>query len=453
MVALGLAIYLIGNQSRLGLAHSNSSFFSNNLSEKIFFLIASFTLATISIMALPFIIEKLSKYLDLSVKSHKLLIYLPNITFSIVVALPVLIQRYSNNHLVSIFYKIIRVGNSYPNFLDLRQTIHYIGDPRVHKIGDMGYVYPGILLKLRFCMQFISHPSRQTIFGLLLIILLNLVIWDFSRSLLTRSKILFSLLLITPPMHLLLDRMNIDLIILILLYLGTKKITEKNFFWNSSSYFIITLTVYLKFYTFPLFLLFFLFKKSLRERLIIIAFALLAAMPVIRDAGLLVKFQIRDLSGTFGLSTLLAHYAGSPISGFFILTYGALFILIFVVFLIPNKINELYNENRVINRPDFYVFSLIFLSTFVLSNNYMYRLYPLIFIIPILSNRSKYPIDSKSALAIISTFFGVRTTGILMNLLLLPMVVELAAELLNFSYFELFKRRSSRKSGSDHSIK
>jgi hypothetical protein len=168
---------------------------------------------------------------------------------------------------------------------------------------------------------------------------------------------------------------------------------------------------------------------------------------VFQDLKAVAKFQIRDLAGTFGLPTLLAHYAGAQTSGFYIFTQGSLLLLIVTSVILTGKIKSIRRDKPQSNSQIFYIFASIFISTFFLSNNYMYRLYPLLFIIPLLVNSRDAQSNSAGALALISTLFGVRTTGILMNLLLLPLVIELAAQVLSFAYFELFMRSSAPKDG------
>jgi hypothetical protein len=414
-----ISAYLLNEKSRKALGNSGSSHFGNNLKLKIFLIICAYLITGV----ITYLIILRAKYFNNSV-DKSIFRYLPIIAFLSLNFMPAFLQHFHNFKLVNYYYEIMQVSNKFPNFIDLRQTIGFITNPLVNNIGDEGLIYPTLILKLRFLKNFLEKEETLFLIAFLSTIFLVWIIFDISKNYNRSQLVILAVLVISPPFLLLVDRQNIDLIILIFLYISAK-IFGKNFCSDVISLMLIFICTVLKIY--PVFILAYLFfKRKSKWVRVKIGFVFIGIILLIsQDSIKIWRFGIKDMSGTAGLPVLLSHFNGLPNS-------QLSFSFIFLFFLFTQLLITYWLFTP--NIPFKYVSSsegllavyglIIFLVTMTISTNYPYRLTFLLFFVPKLMEFIYSPFLYTAGLFLIqSTFLSPRSTGILFNLYLYPFLI------------------------------
>lgn len=172
------------------------------------------------------------------------------------------------------------------NFLDTWQILRYgkcyetVGLSVYENIGTncSNYLYGRTLLQL---ISFLGVDTTQTqILGYIFLVLLAVgltVIFPIQNR---RDFLLFLAVLLSPPIMLLADRGNFDILIFLVLILVAKSVSRSNFYL---AFFLLSLTVLMKYYTAPVFLVVIFFTKIPKERILGAAFFLASIGFAIRD--------------------------------------------------------------------------------------------------------------------------------------------------------------------------
>jgi hypothetical protein len=416
-----VASYFLNSQSRIALGAANSSHLGNDLMAKILLIIFALIVAISSIAC----INRKSNFKVLF--QNKNLLKLAPVTFFVLFnALPAIIQSRRNIPMINSYYSVMQVGNTFPNFIDLKQTIGFLINENVKNIGDNGLIYPTFILNFRFLNPFLESNFALGIIACTTIMLFAWMILDFSLKLSGAQNAGLTLLVVSPPFLLLLDRQNVDCLLILLLY-KSASIYGKSDLKSTFAIVLIMLASLIKIY--PIIILGFIFITC-RETLIKV-FSLLAMLVatflIYPDLSSIQLFQITDMAGSAGLPVLMAHLAGSMSAGFYLSQSFFLFCILLMLIQFYSKDSTNVDWALSERRSIFVIFgSLILVETLILSTNYIYRLSYILFLIPLIGSLPKKSFSYISFLFfILSIYLSPRSTGLLMNLFLFPFLILL----------------------------
>lgn len=271
------------------------------------------------------------------------------------------------------------------NFLDIWQILKYaecygeIGLSVYDNSGTAcsGYLYGRTLLHTlslfgvgTFATQFIGF-----IFLAVLAVGLSLVYPVHNK----RNFIIFTLLVCSPPVMLLADRGNFDIVIFFALVCIAKLIAIRKFYY---AYIILTLTVLLKFYTAPVFLLIIFLSKLTREKIFGLILFLTSIYFTLRDI-LITQTKYPSSSGAqFGFTVwgkYLNNYSGTKVNNFeeyFLSTIVFSVILIFVYHICGSKLStgSTLKKSNSWQIVGFWIFLIVSISCYFAGMNFDYRL-------------------------------------------------------------------------------
>jgi hypothetical protein len=436
-----VAAYLINPVSRQTLGEANSSFLGDNLVAKIILVITGFMFSAtlVSILTHTNLFEKLS-----SVFKGKHIHYLPVILFFMFNALPALVQNFINLKIINSYYRVLQVGNTFPNFIDLRQTIGFLLNTEVNQIGDLGLIYPRVILKLRFLNSFVDSQYSVFFISIASILLIGALVWDFSKRLTFNQNILLSLIVISPPFLLLIDRQNIDIFILIILYIAAR-IYGKSDFFSITAIFLVAVASLMKIYPILIICYFVIAESSKKIKIVAFVLFIVCLNFIIPDLSEIQKFQVTDIAGSAGVPVLMAHLSGLAKSGislslfFVILIIGSVFLVNrFRCYGIFKAISSDHNFLLVVFG------SVVMTTTLLFSTNYLYRYVFVIFLIPFFGKFSENSFFNTSFLFFfLGMYLSPRSTGLLFNLYMFPFVLILLFGLFQLLLFNIFPRQKN----------
>jgi hypothetical protein len=347
--------------------------------------------------------------------------YIPGLLFVTFNFTPAFLQYFHNYSYINNYYRILQVSNKFPNFIDLRQTLGFITNEKVSKIGDDGLIYPTIILKLRILNHFFILDYTVLLIAFISTILLAWIIFDISKNFSRLQLFLLSIIVVSPPFLLLVDRQNIDIIILILLYFSAK-ILNKNLICNLLGLLFIFIAAALKIY--PLFILIYLFLNNLHRQIKYVIGSLITLFLIFIGPDLLdiYTFGVKDMAGTIGIPVLMSHFKGLASSQ---LSFSLTFLIFILAQLICTywffKPKEVLRRLSDSEKTLFFFGLIVFMGTMVISTNYLYRLVFLIFFLPIVMRFNVSPFLNISGwFLILGSYLSPRSTGLLFNLYLFP---------------------------------
>jgi hypothetical protein len=194
-----------------------------------------------------------------------------------------------------------------------------------------------------------------------------------------RDFLLFALVLFSPPVMLLADRGNFDILIFFVLILVAKSAACKNFFLAN---FLLSITVLMKYYTAPVFLLLIFYSKILKDRILGIVFLLTCSGLALRDIAITAAPYPQGSDAQFGfaiwgeylnktLSTQLSEIQSYSISTVFLIS------TLFLTFIFSQKYTGKVIE--IANTSDweilaFWIFLIVSISCYFGGMNFDYRL-------------------------------------------------------------------------------
>ena len=191
------------------------------------------------------------------------------------------------------------------NFLDTWQILRYgkcyetVGLSVYENSGTncSNYLYGRTLLQL---LSFLKIDVSQTqflgyVFLLLLAVGLSMVFPIKSQ----KDCLTFVLVLVSPPIMLLADRGNFDILIFFILILVAKSVIRGNIYF---AYGLLSFTVLLKYYTAPIFLLLIFYSKSTRDRIFGVVLLFTTAWFSFRDIAITEANYPHGSDAQFGFS-------------------------------------------------------------------------------------------------------------------------------------------------------
>lgn len=415
-----LFIYLLNSSSREGFLSRQSSIAITNAG-RISLLTLIFTFLMIIIYLCVYLIQNFRNFYTLKP------FYLSS--YALFVLTPILIDKLFALSTFEYLNKMYRVSFIKPIFADLNTILTGIGCNSVNFIGDqitcdtqndVFWNYPTILLQFRA----LNIDSKLTFFlgysfALLFIAALLLV-----NDLNTVQKISLAFMSFSPPLLLVVNRGNFDLLILICLAVAGYLLNNNYRFSLEMSYSLILFASMLKFYAIFALPMILVFNRKRKSFLYLAVFSLLFVLISFQDLRFLNRFVGKDMSGSFGFPVLISHLNGDPTSQLDLFSPGTFVVLLFFgyyIYILRNKFNS-----EVINNYYNFVFlilSFTFFMTWFLASNYYYRLILLFFVIPFYFHRKSTIIENVIGIIALLTFYlSFRTFGIIMNIFIIPML-------------------------------
>jgi len=144
-----ICAYLFNENSRNALGEATSSYLGNNLFLKVLLIICFYLFTS----CLVYLLCKNTEFVKTD-NEVSFLKYIPGLLFVTFNFAPAFLQYFHNYSYINNYYRILQVSNKFPNFIDLRQTLGFITNENISKIGDGGLIYPTIILKLRILNHF-----------------------------------------------------------------------------------------------------------------------------------------------------------------------------------------------------------------------------------------------------------------------------------------------------------
>jgi len=419
--------YFLNSNSRNALAEAKSSHLSNDLKAKTILIVLALMISVILVKMV-----NLQNFHKVFMQNKIFFKFIPLTFFLAFNALPAVIQSRKNISVINSYYSILQVGNTFPNFIDLKQTVGFLIHNNVKNIGDEGLIYPRFILKLRIFNHFLQSSFAINTISFATIVLFSWMIFDFSKKLSPIQIIGLTLLVVSPPFLLLIDRQNIDCLLILLIYVSAS-IYGKADLKSIIAIILIMLASLIKIY--PIIILGYILVTNKKIAIRLFSFIALAITfsLIYPDLAPIQSFQVTDIAGSAGLPVLMAHLAGAPSSGFFFSTTFILFLVLMILIQLYSsslkRIDLIIDDQKAI----FVIFgSLILIETLMVSTNYLYRMSYILFLIPMIGNFPKKSFHEISFLFfLLSIYLSPRSTGILMNLFLFPFLIFLISFIFN----------------------
>lgn len=244
-----------------------------------------------------------------------------------------------------------------------------------------GYIYGEPLLYV-FSLFGISVSGTKVI-GFILMFFFSFTISSILPTETFKNKICALFILMSPPVLLLIERGNIDILIFVLILTGTY-IWTKNYHALALS--LITFTALFKFYTIPIYLLLYILEANKKTRLKILIFSVPTTLYCIWNLSIIQSNYPGGFSRKFGAgiwTDYFEYFTGTQISQPLRLLIG--FLVFSLCFMLLKKISFSLVENSKFQENEsnhlqvlFYVLITVHLACFAAGLNFDYRLIYLI---------------------------------------------------------------------------
>ena len=328
-------------------------------------------------------------------KYHRLILIICFTTFCFLPASIFIGYKYD---IVDSFFRAFGIGHIKPNFIDLRGTLAAIN--KVKEVGE-GYqidcqnepcigwrwTYGSSILKLNRFDVF-SESNTYLFAGIFMGIFL-LIVYSMSKNI--KNSIILLILIPTGTMMLIIERMNIDILLLAIIYF-LARLAYTNTFVLTIAPIIILLAASVKYYPLVLFfpLLLFITSNFLRVYYFFCFIAgVVYIVPEIKLAGT-ENFNY-GYSATYGLRNLVGIVNGSP-EPKLILSFVTLMGLVFFTYIsyvsfVNFKTSQAKTSQSFVNFSMYCYGFTILLSSWALNSNYPYRLICVVPMIPYLIDK------------------------------------------------------------------
>ena len=247
-----------------------------------------------------------------------------------------------------------------------------------------GYIYGHPLLTI--LSKSGLNATNAEILGYLFMLLISVCLGFILKNLIVAQKTFVAILIFaSPPLMLLVERANFDSIMFILILISALTFYKG---YENISLFPLALASVIKFYAFPVFLVYFFFSKNLQNRIFIFTFTIISGTSIYLDLSRIESSFPSSGPGMFGMS-IWARYLEQPAPNH-VLSENMnqlLGLIIFALFIILSlkykKINLLLNNSNSI--PDsvykfcFIIFFTVHLSCFCFGMSNDYRIIYLLF--------------------------------------------------------------------------
>lgn len=271
------------------------------------------------------------------------------------------------------------------NFLDTWQILRYgkcyetVGLSVYENAGSncSNYLYGRTLLQLLSILGI--DVSLTQFFGytflLLLAVGLTIVFPITSR----KDFLVFIMVLFSPPVMLLADRGNFDILIFFILILVAKSIARGNIFLG---YILLTASVLLKYYTAPVFLLLIFYSRRSRDRIVGLLLLLICTGLSLRDIAITEAQYPHGSNAQFGFSVwgeYLNKYSSTQVNQ---IQKYSIATMVFGLILVLAFLSTRKFEMRAINfyKPSewqqyaFWIFFTVSITCYFAGMNFDYRL-------------------------------------------------------------------------------
>jgi len=271
------------------------------------------------------------------------------------------------------------------NFLDTWQILRYgkcyetVGLSVYENSGTncSNYLYGRTLLQL---LSFLRIDVSQTqfigyVFLFLLAVGLSMVFPIKSQ----KDCLTFVLVLLSPPIMLLADRGNFDILIFFILILVAKSVERKNIYF---AYALLSFTVLLKYYTAPVFLLIIFYSRLSRERILGVILLITTAWYSLRDITITEAQYPHGSEAQFGFTVwgeYLNKYSSTQVNwiqkyAISAITFGLMLLVVSVISkriqLQEINIHKEYKWQTVA----FWIFLIVSITCYFGGMNFDYRL-------------------------------------------------------------------------------
>jgi len=282
-------------------------------------------------------------------------------------------------------WPILKVWNIYGggNFADLHLVLEwancYQNDPTdIYGANSPcpGYIYGEPLLYVFSLFGF--KVSGTKIIGFILMFFFSFTISSILPTETFKNKICALFILTSPPVLLLIERGNIDILIFVLILISTYMWT-KNYHVLALS--LITFTALFKFYTIPIYLLLYILEVNKKIRLKVLIFSVPATLYCIWNLSRIRSSYPGGFSRKFGAgiwTDYIEYFTGTQISQPLRLLIG--FLVFSLCFMQLNRLSFPLIEKNESSYLQvlFYVFITVHLACFAAGLNFDYRLIYLI---------------------------------------------------------------------------
>ena len=271
------------------------------------------------------------------------------------------------------------------NFIDSQQIIEWSncykieGNAIFQSYGDCpGYIYGSTLVRILSLLN--MTPSSAQIFGYVFMLLLALTVSYHAGGFEKYQENPFVLtIVLSPPILLLAERANFDILMLVLVALAVL-LFNKNY--HSWALLPLALATLVKFYTLPLFLVFFLLNDNYRRKTFTLIAGAMVSARVYLDLELMHGSFPSGAGAKFGVSIWTRYIdeaTGSDLGEWYANLSGAvIFTIVCVITLIVFGrlhiaiITEAIGDKK--RRMYFYIFFGTHISCYFLGMSYDYRL-------------------------------------------------------------------------------
>ena len=374
--------------------------------------------------------------------------------FISLVAAPYFLAYFGNSLLSDRYYKIFRVSNIEPTFADLRTILYGISCEDVDGLGDVIscdpreettiWNYPTILLSLRGFGLGIEH-----LFILALIFTATIAVASFliSKDLENQGRILFSLVIFSPPVLLCFDRMNFDLLITSLVIIATKLITKPrpHILALPIALCFLSLAAILKFYAFPILIIITLhFFKKKKELLLSLVVSACTFVAIASDLTSVREYIGRDIRGSVGFSVLTSLLNGSSAASVDLYSAGFISAVILMaalstLCLVYTRLPSPTPQKNLTSIS----LSILFLLPWLTTSSYYYRAVTIVFLLPLLFMKFSRKFEKGIlVLGACSLYLSPVTLAFIQNIFLTPLVsMQIIRLLLVFDSYQGRQRK------------
>ena len=315
------------------------------------------------------------------------------------------------------------------NFVDIGQLLHWgdcyneygikvYGDVTSETLGYCGgYIYP------RQVVQFIDLLNLARVdvkfLGFIMLLLLSFIL---AYTLQNFPKISPSTvtIVISPPIMLIADRANVDILITLLALFAAFALNRSYFY---IAVILLFSTVLIKFYTLPTLFIFFLYAKNIKKRLFLVLMIVVSFILIREDLAFVTNLLGNENERQFGInvwsSYLYDYNSFKQFSTYLPLIDFSIFFLCicFVLFYLRNKefsLIELGQTLDIKRNAVFTLFATIFITVFVAGTSVDYRLILLIITTCALINNLVFKVISKelSILLLVSLWLSFPSGGL-----------------------------------------
>jgi hypothetical protein len=295
-------------------------------------------------------------------------------------------------------------------FVDIGQLLHWgdcyneygiqvYGDVTSETLGYCGgYIYP------RQVVQFIDLLNLARIdvkfFGFIMMLLLSFILAYVLQNLRKISLAAVSIV-ISPPILLIADRANVDILITVLALIAAFALNRSYFYL---AVILLFFTVLIKFYTLPTLFVFFLYAKNMKKKLFLVLMIVFAFILIRKDLTFVSNLLGNENERQFGInvwSSYLCDYnLFKPFATYLpVIDYLIFFLCIcFVLYFQHNKELNLIEIGQTLDikkNAVLTLFATISITVFIAGTSVDYRLLLLIIPTSVLINNSIFIFRAK----------------------------------------------------------